>query len=254
VKLRIPGLAIFGVGLVTLGLISRYLGLFSVDYRSSAGDLSEYFSRFQHPRLELVPECLLQMGMTLMMGIVSTFLALLIGLAGVPFALRSLGYRPFTVGLFRGLFSFLRAVPDSVFAILFLMTVGIGPQGGVIALALHSGGFMGKSLVDVIERLPSDKLRGVQACGAKRSQVFAYAIAPNVLPEIGNLALYTLDRNVRTAAVLGIIGSGGIGLMLKMSLDMYRYRDAATSLLILTMTILLLEILSDRFRKRILAA
>lgn len=250
-RLRIPKVLWFLLGAFACWRIAIALGLNEVDYKTVPSDLAEYMGRYLHPNLGILPTCFVQAGITVAMGAVGTALGFILAIPILPITLRILAMPQFARGLGRGVFVFLRAVPDAVFAVILLMFVGVGPQGGTLALALHGAGFLGKSLYDTIDRLPDERIRGVQACGANRLQTFAFGILPNVLPEIGNLALYTLDRNVRMAAVLGIIGAGGLGLMLKSSLDSFHYAEAASALIVLIVVVLALEAISDVLRRRI---
>lgn len=230
---------------------AKALGMTAIDWRSGTADFSEYASRYSSIEVPLVPSYVGQMAITIAMGVVGTALALGCGILLAPLASKLIGYPPVVTWTTRSIFSFLRATPDPVFAILLLMWIGVGPHGGALALFLHSLGFVGKSLVDTVDRMPHEAWKGVSAAGASRLQIYLYAAIPCILPELESLSLYTLDRNVRTATVLGIIGSGGIGLVLKTSMDTFHYREATTALAVIAVFVLCLEVISDRLRRKI---
>ena len=129
---------------------------------------------------------------------------------------------------------------------------GFGTIPGVLALGFHCSGFFGKFFADDIEnadRGPQDALRST---GAGRIKVFRFAVLPQVTPQFVAYVQYILERNVRTATVLGIVGAGGIGLELKGRLDLSDYSHVATTLLIIFITVFLLEQLTQAVRSRLI--
>lgn len=229
--------------------VARILKLQPIDVSAAIQDMREYLGRYQNPYFGALPKILIQMGITILIGAVGTTIAFLLGLLVLPCALRVLEFHSAIRGLAVIAFTFLRAVPDAVFAVLLLIVIGVGPQCGAIAIALHCCGFVGKSLSDTIDRLPIETVRGVEASGARRMQIFCFGLIPTVIPELANLFLYTFDRNVRMAAVLGVIGAGGIGLTIKTEMDSFHYPEAAAALAVLVVSILILESGSNRVRK-----
>ena len=250
-RTRVPQWTGFLVLIAGTYYLARVLGIAAIDWGSGTKDFLEYAGRYRTITPSLLPSYVGQMVVTIAMGFVGTFIALFFGVLLTPYASRRVGYSGWITWPMRSIFSFLRATPDPIFAILILMWIGVGPHGGALALALHSLGFVGKSLVDTLDRMPEDAWRGVRASGASRLQAYHYAGLPLVLPEIGSLALYTFDRNVRTATILGILGSGGIGLALKTSMDTFHYEEAATALFVIAIFVLILEVLSEQIRRRI---
>ncbi len=183
-----------------------------------------------------------------------TIFALVLGL---PLAcLGARGYAPGRVvyGLSRLTSSVLRAVPELVSALVLTLAFGFGPMAGVVALAFHSAGFFGKFFADDIEnadRAPQDALL---AAGANRLKVLRRAVLPQVLPQYISYTQYILERNVRMATVIGVVGAGGIGIELKGRFDMYDFGHVSTIILVILLTVLLLEQLSQRLRRGIIAA
>ncbi len=183
-----------------------------------------------------------------------TFFALVFGL---PLAcLGAKGYTPnrATYVLSRVASSSFRAIPELVSALVLTLGYGFGPRAGVVALAFHSAGFFGKFFADDIEnadRAPQDALI---AAGANRLKVLCRAVLPQVLPQYIAYTQYILERNVRMATVIGVVGAGGIGIELKGRFDMYDFGHVSTIILVIFLTVLLLEQFSQRLRSRVIAA
>jgi phosphonate transport system permease protein len=151
----------------------------------------------------------------------------------------------------RSVLAFFRAVPDIVFALIFVAALGLGPTPGVLALALHSAGILGRQFADAIEDLeagPSTALLGV---GASRLQVAAGSILPRVAPVSLGLTLFRLEINVRTSVVLGFVGAGGIGFLLQGALGTLRYQAAALYIAEILVLILVNERIAEALRWRV---
>lgn len=152
----------------------------------------------------------------------------------------------------RAVVSWLRAVPELVSALFLVMAYGFGPIAGVIALALHGAGFLGKFYAEDIESADPKPQEAIRALGANRLKMLRYAILPNVLPQYIAYTLYVLDRNVRTATVIGIVGAGGIGQELKGRFDMFNYQHVGTILIAIFVMVFVIDQLAARLRQRYL--
>lgn len=152
--------------------------------------------------------------------------------------------------LARSISSLLRAIPELISALFLVLAFGFGPIAGVLALGLHTAGFLGKFFADDIEnadRGPQDALRST---GANRLKVLAHAVLPQVTPSYMAYTQYILERNIRTATVIGIVGAGGIGQELKGRFEMFNFGHVATILLVIFATVITLEYLTGRARTR----
>jgi phosphonate transport system permease protein len=150
----------------------------------------------------------------------------------------------------RMLVSLLRAVPELISALFLVLAYGFGPIAGVLALALHGAGFLGKFYAEDIENTAPRPQQALLAIGAGRLAVLRQAVLPEVLPKYTAYTLYLLDRNVRMATVVGLVGAGGIGQELKGRYDMYQYAHVATILLAIFATVYVLDIVAARLRRR----
>ena len=152
----------------------------------------------------------------------------------------------------RALISGLRAVPELISALFLVLAFGFGPVAGILALALHAAGFLGKFFAKDIENADRKPQEALSASGARPLAVLWVAVLPQVLPQYVAYALYILDRNVRMAAVIGLVGAGGIGQELKGRWDMFQYGHVATILLVIFVTVFLLDQVSAVLRKRLI--
>ena len=179
-----------------------------------------------------------------------TLLAVLIGAPLAFFGARNLSPHPLLVALSRALVSLLRAIPELISALFFVLAYGFGPAAGVLALTLHAAGFLGKFYAEDIENADPGPQEALSAIGANRLKLLRYAILPQVLPQYVAYTLYILDRNVRMATVIGLVGAGGIGLELKGRYDLYQYSRVGTILIAIFILVFALDQLSGWLRRR----
>lgn len=157
---------------------------------------------------------------------------------------------PLAYSLARGVVGLLRAVPELVSALFLVLAYGFGPIAGVLALALHSAGFLGKFYAEDIETADDKPQEALRAIGASQLKVMRFAVLPQVMPQFIAYTLYVLDRNVRMATVVGLVGAGGIGQELKGRYDMYNYAHVGTILIAIFLTVLALDRVAARLRGR----
>lgn len=151
----------------------------------------------------------------------------------------------------RGILSFFRAVPDIVFALIFVTAVGLGPFAGVLALICHNTGVMGKLWSEAMEDIDPGPEQALRTAGASRWQVVSNATIPVVLPQLIGLLLYRFDVNVRSSLVLGLVGAGGIGLLINKSIKTFQFDEMMTYLLIILVVIVAVDLASAWIRKRL---
>ena len=152
----------------------------------------------------------------------------------------------------RGLCSLSRAVPELISALVFVVLFGVGPFAGVLALGFHTAGFLGKFFADDIENTDRGPQEALRCTGANPVKVIRFAVLPQILPQVFAYVQYILERNVRTATVLGIVGAGGIGLELIGQWNLYNYGHASTILLVIFVTVVILEHLTQRLRRKLI--
>jgi len=167
------------------------------------------------------------------------------GVPGFVFRLRSVGTR-----LARALLGFLRAVPDLVWALLFVAAVGLGPLAGTLALAVAYTGVLGRVYADVFDHVDPQPLEALQSTGATRIQIFLRGVWPQALPHLIAYSLYSFECCVRAAAVLGFVGAGGIGYEISISMRLFEYGQVLTLLLVLIALLTATDAISRYLRSR----
>lgn len=189
---------------------------------------------------------------TFQMALVGTVIGVLLSLPLAVMASRRHTPNALVYGLARGAVSFMRTVPDLVWAILFVVTVGLGPFAGTLAIAVDTMGFCGRFFAEALEEVETGSQEALQALGARRSGVVFSAAFPAALPSFINTALFSLEKSTRSSVVLGVVGAGGIGIELKVSMDMFQYDQAATIILSIFLLVLAVERVSGMVRRRII--
>jgi phosphonate transport system permease protein len=151
----------------------------------------------------------------------------------------------------RAIIGFTRAVPDLVWALLFVTAVGLGPFPGGLALGVHSVGMLGRLFAETIEQMDMAPIHALQLTGARRLQVFSHGIIPIVLPSFLGISLYRLDENIRSSLVLGFVGAGGIGFQLLTAMNLFQYQEVSLLLIIIFIVVLTAERISAALRERL---
>ena len=146
--------------------------------------------------------------------------------------------------------TFMRALPELVWALLFVSAVGLGPLPGVMALAFVTVGFMGKFFAESIEVVGEKSVDGIRAVGAGRFQLIQFAMLPQAMPDFIGTLLYILDHNVRAAAILGLVGAGGIGYDMVMTMRLFQYDRIVPIAFAIYLVVTALDRLSDVLRSR----
>jgi phosphonate transport system permease protein len=145
-----------------------------------------------------------------------------------------------------------RAINEMVFALLFIVAVGLGPFAGVLALFVHTTGILAKLFAEAVEQIDPGPAEGIRSTGAGILEEIAYAVIPQVLPLWASYALYRFESNVRSAAVVGMVGAGGIGYVLFDIIRAFEYGKTCAVLLILIVSVTSIDLISYRIRKTLI--
>ena len=189
---------------------------------------------------------------TLEIALWGTIVAILIGFPLALLSARNMMRFAAIRMMARGIIGFCRAIPELVSALFLVIAYGFGPIAGILALGLYGAGFLGKFYADDAENADPRPQEALTAIGAGKMLMWRYAILPQVLPQYIAYTLYILDRNVRMATVIGLVGAGGIGQELKGRYDMYEYGHVGTILIAIFIVVLLLDRSAGRLRKSLL--
>ena len=149
----------------------------------------------------------------------------------------------------RLLLNALRSVPELVWAALLLIAAGLGPFAGTLALAFHTAGVLGRLFAEAIENAPRGPGDALRAQGVGNGRVFLYATLPQVLPQLLSYTLYRWENNIRAAAVLGVVGAGGLGQLLAFHMGLFHMGKTATILAAMLALVALVDVLSFAARR-----
>jgi phosphonate transport system permease protein len=187
---------------------------------------------------------------TLAMSLLGTVLAAVAGLAlALPAARLFEGDRAATRAPTRLLLNALRAIPELVWAALLLISAGLGPMAGTLALALHTTGVLGRLFAESLENAPPGPAFALRAQGVGAVRVLCYATLPQVLPQLLSYTLYRWENNIRAAAVLGVVGAGGLGQLLSFHMGLFQMGKTATILGAMLLMVALVDALSYGARR-----
>jgi phosphonate transport system permease protein len=214
--------------------------------------VADFITRMFPPNLAIIPELLRPTIETIQIAIWGTTLAVLLAIPLGLLAAANLTPHPLFYHGARAILNALRAVSEMVLGLIFVAAVGLGPFPGVLALAFHSAGMLGKFYAEAIENIDPGPVEALEATGAHKLQVIIYGVIPQVLPEFIGFNLYRWEHNVRAATVLGLVGAGGIGFELITSMRLFKYPDTASILLVILFTVSMVDYISARIRARII--
>lgn len=189
---------------------------------------------------------------TLLMAYLATVLGTAIGGALSFLAARNLVKSYAVYWITRRILEIARTVPDLVWALMFVIAFGIGPLPGVLAITVHTLGAQGKLFSEVNENISPLPIDGIRASGGNWLQEMRFAVLPQVLPNFTSYTFWRIELNVRSATIVGFVGAGGIGHDLFVAIQLLEFSDVGAILLIIITTIMLIDMISEQFRHRLI--
>jgi phosphonate transport system permease protein len=199
---------------------------------------AEYLTRIGHGTLE-----------TIAISAIGTAMAAVLGLLLALPAAGRLGAVPRAIA--RLILNFLRSIPELVWAALMVIAAGLGPFAGTLALAWHTTGVIGRLFAESLENTPAEPAGALRLSGSPASLAFLYGTMPNVVPQLVAYALYRWEINIRMAAILGVVGAGGLGQMLYFSLSLFQQQQAMTVIIAMLILVVIVDGASAWLRKRL---
>jgi len=242
-------LLIWGALLALLAGSWRGADMRPLDLLRDGGNMAQYASSFFPPDFSDWRYYLSELVITLQIALWGTALAIV---CSVPLALlASANITPRWVHQpVRRVLDACRAINEMVFALLFVVAVGLGPFAGVLAIWVHTTGVLAKLFSEAVETIDPQPVEGIRATGAHPLEEILYGVIPQVLPLWISYALYRFESNVRSASVVGMVGAGGIGMVLWDVIRGFQYAQTATLLLMLVVSVSIIDLLSAQLRKR----
>ena len=250
-RTRTPGYVwvVWGAAALVLAWAWQGAEIRPLDLVRDSENMRTYASEFFPPDFREWRLYAREMIVTLHIALWGTLLAII---AAVPMGLLSAAniapawvYQPV-----RRLMDACRATNEMVFAMLFIVAVGLGPFAGVLALFIHTTGTLAKLFSEAVEAIDPRPVEGIRATGAHKLAEIAYGVIPQVLPLWLSYSLYRFESNVRSASVVGMVGAGGIGVVLFEVIRGFQYTQTCAVLIILIVTVSLIDLFSAWLRKR----
>ena len=232
---------------VTIDLEINFLSLFSDSYRY----FLDIFSRMLPPDFSNFKGLLYSMIETIEIAILGTFIAIIFSIPLALFSAKNISPNIFIFLLARIITVFFRAVPEFIIAMILVIAIGFGAMPGVLALGIHTMGFLAKFYAEDIEHVNKGPIEALKSSGASKGQIICFAVIPQIIPSFVANNLYILDRNIRMATMLGIVGAGGIGYELQSAFRMFEYPKVSAIIIIIFITIFLIDNLSSFIRSKI---
>lgn len=152
----------------------------------------------------------------------------------------------------RFIISFCRSVPDLVWAIFFVASVGLGAFAGTLTIMVDTVGFCGRFFAESMEEVEKGPQEALSTMGASRMSIITSAVVPSAMPSFVNTSLFALEKAVRSSVVLGLVGAGGIGIELKVAMDLFQYQQAGAIILSIFLLVICVEQISSCIRRRIM--
>lgn len=214
--------------------------------------IGDLVGRMVPPDLSRLPSIGARLLETFQMAVVGTVIGIAVSLPLAILAAKGLSPHPLVYVSVRGLISLFRTVPDLIWALIFVIAVGLGPAAGTLALAVDTVGFCGRFFAEAMEETDKGPREALTALGASRIGIVFSAVIPQALPSFINTSLFSLEKATRSSVVLGLVGAGGIGIELKVAMDLFQYRQAATIILAIFILVLVVERASTWMRAKVL--
>lgn len=219
-----------------------------LDLVRDSGNMAQYAADFFPPNFSQWRLYLEEMLVTLQIALWGTALAVVFA---VPLGLlSSANIAPAWIRQpVRRLMDAARAINEMVFAMLFIVAVGLGPFAGVLALFVHTTGVLAKLFSEAVESIDAQPVEGIRATGANALEEIVYGIIPQVLPLWISYSLYRFESNVRSASVVGMVGAGGIGVILWEIIRGFQYAETCAVMIIIIVTVTVIDLVSARIRQ-----
>lgn len=191
------------------------------------------------------------LGETILISYVGTLIGAVFAFALNFFAAGNTSPAPWLRFVVRRLLEFARTVPGIVFALIFVIAFGLGPMAGVLAIAIHSTGALGKLFSEIVENADMKPVEGVRSTGASWLSCMRFAVLPQVTAGYASYALLRFEINVREASVMGFVGAGGIGQELVVAIRKFYYSDVSAILVTIIVTVFVIDIMTGWVRGRL---
>jgi phosphonate transport system permease protein len=238
--------------LMLLSLIMGRLGLFDLQrLAKGASNLAVFLRETVPPDTGILPVAVQALAETIEMAFAGSLLGFSLALPLAFLGTRTLSPSP-VVFMVRLLVGAIRTIPSLLWAVIFVIVVGLGPLAGTLALALYTVGYLAKLYAEFFEGVDPEILEAVRGVGARTWHLARFVVWPESANYVLSQLLFMLEYNIRASSILGLVGAGGIGLYLNIYIGTLAYKRVATILLLILGLVLVMDVISTIIRKRYL--
>jgi phosphonate transport system permease protein len=248
---RLPHIVLAAVLIAFFVWCAEGVGLRPKAVAEAVPVIGEYFYRMAPPKWEFAEVLWKPAAETLYIALWGNVIALLIGLPLGVLAASNVTRSPLVRHSARAVLNLLRSISELIWAVFFVAAVGLGPFPGALALGVNFGGILGRLYAEALENIDPGPVEALEATGASRLQVIAYAMFPQALPQFVTYNLYWFEVGVRSATVLGMVGAGGIGFELVTTIRLFEWRETGVVLLLILAMVTIIDLASTWIRARI---
>ncbi|NLG55227.1 MAG: phosphonate ABC transporter, permease protein PhnE [Rhodococcus sp.] len=251
-----PSVFVSLVWLVVLAFVlhgwSQGVALYPADLIDGSARLSTFLADAFPPNIDRLGAIASSLLVTFQIALLGAIIGVILSFPLGVFAARNTSPHPLIYAVTRGFVSVCRTIPDLVWALLFVVAVGLGPEAGVLAITVDVMGLCGRFFAEAIEEIDKGVLDGLRAGGAPWWAVIVGGVLPTCLPSFIGTSLFALEGAVRSAVTVGLVGAGGIGIELSVAMSLLRYDEALTIILAIFVVVLTVERVSSALRRRVM--
>ncbi len=240
---------VIGIIVALLVVASYNIDANPFDFVEGIPNLAIIFEEMLAVEPKYIPTALWAMFETIQMAFIGTVVGVVIALPLSMLAARNLNSK-FVYAPIRALLATIRTFPSILWAILFVIMVGLGPFAGVLAVIMYTIGFVAKLQYESIEAIDPDPVDAVNSIGVSKWQLIRYVVIPESAPHLLSQILYMFDYNVRQTSILGLVGAGGIGFYIINYIKFFEYGKAAIFMLVVLVTVLVIDWVSVKIRDK----
>lgn len=239
------------IGLVIAAVIAMSYNMDAnpVEFVEGMPNLAIVLKELTEVESELFGTALWSMIETIQMAFIGTVVGISIALPLSMLAARNL-YSKWVYVPIRAILAAARTFPSILWAILFVIMVGLGPFAGILAIIMYTVGFIAKLQYESIEAIDSDPVEAISSIGISKSQLIRHVVLPESAPHLLSQMLYMFDYNVRQTSILGLVGAGGIGFYIINYIKFFEYGKAAIFMLVVLITVLIIDLISVKIRDK----
>ncbi len=213
----------------------------------------DFLSKAFPPALDRAPNLGMAMLETLEIALIGTMLGIALSLPAALLAADNTAPHRIVAVVMRSALTTMRSIPDLVWALIFVVSVGLGPLAGILTIMIDVLAFAGRFFAERIEEVEPGPVEALRSTGAGRLAVIFGAIVPTAFPSLTGTSMYSLEKSVRGAVVLGLVGAGGIGVELNVAFQLRQFDTALTIIILILVVVLLVERLSSHVRSRLIS-